>query len=183
MLTKKKLKFVEHYILTGNATESALEAGYSKKTSYSIGPRLLKDVEIQDRIQQSFNKASEELDVTTKRTLNELAIIGFSDIKEIANFDGKKVTVKSFKDLTREQTAAIQSIEVNKLGDETINIKLKQYPKIQALQTIAQHLGMMTQKVQVDHTIKEVKILQIEDVNKFNQLAQAHYKNQKDLVN
>lgn len=45
-LTYKQKKFCEEYIVSHNATESAIKAGYSDKTAYSQGQRLLKNVEI-----------------------------------------------------------------------------------------------------------------------------------------
>ena len=36
-LTEKQKRFIDYYIETGNATESARKAGYSKKTAKSIG--------------------------------------------------------------------------------------------------------------------------------------------------
>ena len=42
----KQKKFIRFYLETGNATESAKRAGYSPKTAYSQGQRLLKNVEI-----------------------------------------------------------------------------------------------------------------------------------------
>ena len=47
-LTVKQQRFVEAY--TGNATEAALQAGYSAKTAYSQGQRMLKNVEVQTAI-------------------------------------------------------------------------------------------------------------------------------------
>ena len=47
-LTTKMRAFVEAYC--GNATEAALEAGYSPKTAYSQGQRLLKNVEVKAAI-------------------------------------------------------------------------------------------------------------------------------------
>lgn len=47
-LTAKQQAFVEAY--AGNATAAALAAGYSPKTAYSQGQRLLKIVEVQDAI-------------------------------------------------------------------------------------------------------------------------------------
>jgi phage terminase small subunit len=35
-LTLKQQKFIDYYIQTGNATQSAINAGYSKKTAYKI---------------------------------------------------------------------------------------------------------------------------------------------------
>ena len=45
-LTQKQRIFCEEYIKTTNATKAAIAAGYSEKTAYSIGQRLLKDVEV-----------------------------------------------------------------------------------------------------------------------------------------
>lgn len=47
-MTPKQRRFIEAY--TGNATEAALQAGYSSKTAYSQGQRLLKNVEVQEEI-------------------------------------------------------------------------------------------------------------------------------------
>lgn len=52
---KQKL-FVESYLCTFNATQSAIEAGYSKKTAYSIGQRLLKNVEIKSEIDKRVSE-------------------------------------------------------------------------------------------------------------------------------
>jgi phage terminase small subunit len=53
-LTGKQRRFVEAY--NGNATEAAIAAGYSAKTAYSIGQRLLKNVEIREAIRAREGK-------------------------------------------------------------------------------------------------------------------------------
>ena len=53
-MTPKQERFVAAY--EGNATEAALKAGYSKKTAYAQGQRLLKNVEIADAIRQREKK-------------------------------------------------------------------------------------------------------------------------------
>lgn len=40
-LTAKQKKFADNYIKTGNATQSAIDAGYSKKTAKSVGSENL----------------------------------------------------------------------------------------------------------------------------------------------
>lgn len=47
-LTAKQKKFCEHYASSGNATQAAILAGYSRKTAHSSGQRLLKNVEIRN---------------------------------------------------------------------------------------------------------------------------------------
>ena len=59
MLTLKQRKFVEAY--TDNATAAALAAGYSPKTAYSQGQRLLKSVEIITAIKKRETKALKPL--------------------------------------------------------------------------------------------------------------------------
>ena len=45
-LTKKQKKFCDEYMKTGNATQSAINAGYSEYTAYSSRNRMLKNVEV-----------------------------------------------------------------------------------------------------------------------------------------
>lgn len=45
-LNPKQRAFADYYIECGNATEAAKKAGYSEKTAYSQGSRLLKVAEV-----------------------------------------------------------------------------------------------------------------------------------------
>lgn len=56
MLTDQQRAFADHYIETGNATEAAKLAGYSEKTAYSQGGRLLKHVEVSAYIKERMDK-------------------------------------------------------------------------------------------------------------------------------
>jgi phage terminase small subunit len=49
-MTPKQKRFIEAY--QGNASQAALDAGYSQKTAYAIGQKLLKNAEIQKAIQE-----------------------------------------------------------------------------------------------------------------------------------
>ena len=52
--------FADYYIETANATESAKRAGYSEKTAYSQGQRLLKNVEISAYISERMAEQGEK---------------------------------------------------------------------------------------------------------------------------
>lgn len=41
-LTDKQTAFVREYLVDLNATQAAIRAGYSERTAYSVGQRLLK---------------------------------------------------------------------------------------------------------------------------------------------
>ena len=48
--------FADYYLETSNATESAKKAGYSEKTAYSQGQRLLKNVEVKAYIEERLGE-------------------------------------------------------------------------------------------------------------------------------
>ncbi len=45
-MNQRRETFCEAYMVSGNATQAAKDAGYSDKTAYSTGQRLLKNVEV-----------------------------------------------------------------------------------------------------------------------------------------
>lgn len=51
-MTDKQKKFVLEYMIDMNATQAAIRSGYSLRTAYSHGQRLLKNVEIQKAISE-----------------------------------------------------------------------------------------------------------------------------------
>lgn len=52
MLNERQKAFCEYYAATGNATQAAVDAGYSRRTAYSQGQRLLKNVEVQNYLRE-----------------------------------------------------------------------------------------------------------------------------------
>ena len=59
-LTLKQQRFADEYIISGNATDAAIKAGYSKKTAYSIGIENLKKPEIKKLINEKLNELSDK---------------------------------------------------------------------------------------------------------------------------
>jgi phage terminase small subunit len=55
-LSEKQKRFCDYYIISGNATEAAIKAGYSKKTAGVIGNENLKKPYIKSYIEQ-LNKS------------------------------------------------------------------------------------------------------------------------------
>ena len=82
MLTNRKIQFIQYYIKTLNATESAKLSGYSVKTAYSQGGRLLKSVEVKKAIDEGLAKKCAESKLTKKSLLTKLSdIINSPDSK------------------------------------------------------------------------------------------------------
>lgn len=57
-MNERQRRFAEHYAATACASEAARLAGYSKKTAYSQGERLLRNVEVASLIRQLQDQAA-----------------------------------------------------------------------------------------------------------------------------
>lgn len=55
-MTPRQQKFCDEYLISGNATEAAIKAGYSRKTAKSIGQRLLTFVDLKQYIDAELEK-------------------------------------------------------------------------------------------------------------------------------
>lgn len=70
-MNPRRKRFTEYYNATGNMTEAAVKAGYSKKTAYSQGNRLLKNADVQEYLHQLQDAEKEEriLDASSRKVL------------------------------------------------------------------------------------------------------------------
>ncbi len=63
MLTEKQERFAQAYVLHRNATEAAKTAGYSARSAYNQGYRMLKNGEIAERITDLESELVTNIDV------------------------------------------------------------------------------------------------------------------------
>lgn len=96
-LSYKQNAFVRKYLLSGNATKSAVEAGYSEKTAYSQGQRLLKKVEIQKYLENIRENEQEVVNISRITLLNDLV-----DLKN-KSFEKEeyKTTLKAISEINK----------------------------------------------------------------------------------
>lgn len=76
-LTERQKLFCVHYLNCFNATKAAELAGFSPKTAYSIGPRLLKNVGIQNFINQLAQELFKTIGLTKDRIWSEIVSMAF----------------------------------------------------------------------------------------------------------
>ena len=66
-MTHRQELFVQEYLVSLNATQAAIKAGYSTKTAYSQGQRLLKNVEVLHAINKVMNERKSTLIATREQ--------------------------------------------------------------------------------------------------------------------
>lgn len=155
-LTAKQEKFCYEYVIDLNATQAALRAGYSEKTAYSSGSRLLKNVEIQKFIQTLQADLEKTAGITALKVLKEHKKIAFSDTSMIRE---GWMTLKAYEELPKEIKDCIQEVTTRetKYGNE---IKIKFYDKQKSLDSISKILGFeaptkIEQKIDFDSLTDE----------------------------
>jgi phage terminase small subunit len=162
-LNPKRERFVAEYLIDLNATQAAIRAGYSPKTAYSQGQRLLKDDEVRCALTKAKTDRADRLDITADRVLQEIAILAFFRPEYVYNtLEGGELQMKTFEEMG-QWSGAIAEIKEDRiikevLGDKTkpdstmiLNDKrtLKFHDKSGNLKTLCEHLGILKNQVPI----------------------------------
>lgn len=81
-LTGKQERFIDYFIETGNATEAARLAGYSKRTAKSMGSENLTKPAIQQAIEKRLQKLKNERTATLRETLEFMTAVMRGNVEE-----------------------------------------------------------------------------------------------------
>ena len=152
-LNNRQRAFVEALSLNPNATQAAISAGYSPKSARQQGTLLRSYPAVIEALQARRRGALARLEVTEDLILAELAAIAFSNLDDFLEWsDGAGgLVVKPSADIPRHLLAALESIEdqtltsTNKDGSREYQRhkqRVKLYPKLPALQLLAEYLGL-----------------------------------------
>jgi len=177
-LTDKQKRFVEEYLVDLNATQAAIRAGYSAKTAGSIGEENLKKPEIAAAIQEAMDARSKRTEITADRVLQELAKIGFADIRKAVKWGATVMVPVTPDEPGAEIVRAIDPMEdderlmavrahtpialipSDQIDDDTAaaiaeirqtkeGLAIKMHDKRGALVDIGRHLGMFKDKLEL----------------------------------
>ena len=128
-LTEKQKRFADHYIETGNATESAVKAGYSKKTAAVIAAENLikpniktyidgKLAELQDARTASAKEVLEFLTSSLRGEVGEEVVVvegegdGVSVARKIKKQIGMKDRIKAAELLGKRYRLYTDKVEI-----------------------------------------------------------------------
>lgn len=115
-LTNKQQRFVAEYLVDLNATQAAIRAGYSQKTAYSQGQRLLKNVEVAKAVSQHAANTSEKLDLSAERVLRGL----FEEATRTGEGSSHGARVSAWGLLGKYHSLFTDKIEANVSADVTV---------------------------------------------------------------
>ena len=123
---------------------------WKNESIWQRASKLAADVKVQSRVREMTSKAAFANEVTVERVLREIARLAFFDIRKLVDEEGKP---KPLQELDDDTAAAIAGLEVARVGNAEIGIgevlKFKIADKNSALDKLAKHLQMFTEKIDV----------------------------------
>lgn len=178
-LTKKQKLFCDEYLIDLNATR-AYKAAYKNikkdETARANSSRLLTNANIKSYIDKRMRDREKRTEITQDKVLEELSKIAFANgsdfakvvqksyMKPILDKEGNKIDEEEVfykdveltltDDLSEDKKKAIAAIKQTKFG-----IEVASCDKVKALELLGKHLGMFTDKVEVNGSLSnEVNI-------------------------
>lgn len=127
-LTQKQRLFADEYIKSGNATEAALKAGYSKRTSYSIGNENLKKPEIKKYIDKKLAEIESHKIADAKEVLQFYTRVlrkEETEPEKLMKHDGSEEIVNREPSLKDRLSAAKEIMKRYPLNDPVVMAQLK----------------------------------------------------------
>ena len=137
-MTDKQEAFIREYLIDFNLTQAAIRAGYSAKTAYSIGQRLLKNVEVKQAIDTAMNERKERTALTADYVLKNLREI-------VERCMQRQPVMSKGEQVTDEQGNTVWTFDAK--------------GATRALELLGKHLGMFTDKLKVEKQTEEERMM------------------------
>lgn len=154
-LTPKQARFVDEYLIDLNATQAAIRAGYSAKTAYSQGERLLKNVEVAAAIAAAKKARAERTEVDADYVLKRMIEIDQMDVLDIMDDQMALKPVKEWPKVWRQYLSGFDVAEMFEGSGEQkllagVLKKIKWPDKVKNLELLGRHFGMFKDKLDVN---------------------------------
>ena len=122
-MNHKRKIFISEYARSGNATEAAKKAGYSDRSAYSTGQRLLKNAEIVKEISKIQNEALENAEMSITDVVNLVKGIATSGKSETVRLRAMDMLLKYLGAYNDDMKLILKmnDIEIGKLADKVID--------------------------------------------------------------
>lgn len=127
-MSLKQQRFADEYIISGNATQAAVKAGYSSKYANTNASKLLQNTTIKSYIDERLAQLASNKVATQEEVLTYLTSV--------------------MRGETQEQTLC----SIGELGQEVIDIDVGAKDRIKAAELLGKRFRMWTEKVETDIT-------------------------------
>lgn len=114
-LTIKQQRFADEYIISGNATEAAIKAGYAKKAAYQQGAENLKKPHIREYIDKRLEEINDKSIAKQEEVLQYLTSVMRGTTQSavvVIEGDGDGVSSARLMDKTPDEKERLKAAEL-----------------------------------------------------------------------
>jgi phage terminase small subunit len=154
-LTRLQAKFLHLYLTNPgiSGAECVRKAGYKTKYPNKLANQLLDNNRLAERIKKAREKLRERTEITQDKVLKELALCGFSDLKNYVDIEPETgvIRAKDFEEMPPQASRALKTIRENRIIKEDADgkkvtvydkVNFELHDKLKALELVGKHLGM-----------------------------------------
>lgn len=184
-LSAQKQLFIQHYLKNGfeNATQAAIDSGYSPKSAAAQASRLLKSANIQALVEKAKAERINTVKVSADDVLREIWAMANADMSHAFNTDGTLKTVHDMPKVLRDRLAGFEvethhvpmrhkngKPKKDKDGNPVYEIKglltkVKFTQRDKLLELAGKHVGVSAFRENVDLTHKGKVTIEVVDFN------------------
>lgn len=147
---ERRAKFVAAYLVNLNATQAAIEAGFSPKTARSMASQLLTRIDVTEAIARAKVTALAKVNISQDRVLSELTELAFSSVAnyrvdeqgDLRPAEGKPESVMAAVASVRRKVRAYPD------GSKEFEVYFTLHDKPGSLKLAGRHVGLFPQKDQ-----------------------------------
>jgi phage terminase small subunit len=167
-LTNNERQFVHAYSQTltetngkGNQTRAALLCGATETNASNLGYQMMKLPQVKSAIAVLMDERCKKFDITSERILQEIAALGFANMKDYLTFGENGEVNVDWTKLTEEQAKAIAEVTIETypertgksdedgkpVFEEVKRIRFKLHDKKGSLELLGRHHKLFTDNV------------------------------------
>ena len=149
-LTLKQQRFCDEYLISLNAKDACVKAGYSLRTAKEMGCENLTKPHIQAYLQVRIKQAEKRTEITMDKVLQFWADIAFTPMDELFDSgpDGTLIP-KSFDEMTDRAKRCVSELKAQFNKDGAGWQTIKRIDQLKASEMIAKHLGMFVERKEI----------------------------------
>ncbi|MDK8076129.1 terminase small subunit [Citrobacter freundii] len=153
-LTDKQEMFCREYLIDLNATQAAIRAGYSAKTSNRTASENLSKPDIQSRIAELKAQRNDLVGINATYVLNRLVEIDQMDVLDILTSTGELRAVSEWPKVWRTTLSGLEVMEMASEGNSVALLKKIKWPdKVKNLELLGKHISVQAFKEQVEQKV------------------------------
>lgn len=138
-------QFVREYLVDLNAAAAARRVGYPASTAKTRGNKLMARKDVQEAVKQAMAERAVRTGVTADRVIHEYARIAFADARNYYDWGPWGVKLRPASELDAD-AAAVVAIVKSARGKRAPQLHLRLHDKHRALNMLARHLGLWTDR-------------------------------------